>query len=320
MHSALPPVETARGHAFPAAAKRLFGNVTLAFPNGLEDLSRLRSATLGKCRLSRLEAETHTVFGDHVVTGSDDPDSIKLIVQTAGRSELSQCGRNLEVGGQHIVLYDPTRPYILTNQTAVRLLLLQLPRTAFGSSFLRRLREPFPIPAQAAGLNRVLASMMASTLSEIDTLDETMRSTVGETMTGLVRNLVADTNPTRTSMTPPLEMLMHRIERYVADNLANTSLDVRNIARKMGCSERYVYRAFETRETTPADYIWSQRLDQAASQLRHSPHQPGTISRIAFDLGFTSSAHFARAFRNRYRMTPSQWQRLESNQVFSPGI
>lgn len=306
-------VETATGHAFPAAAKRLFGNVRLAFPEGLEDRSRLRSVSLGECRLSRLEAETHTVSGDRVVAGPDDPDSIKLIVQTAGRSVLSQGSREAEVGGQHIVLYDPTRPYRLVNHTAVRLLLLQLPRVALGAPLLQRLKEPFPIPARAAGLNRVLSSMMASTFSEIDTLDEAMRRTVGETMVGLVRSLVSGMAEDTQSPVPPLELLMHRLETWLADHLTDPDLDVQAMARRMGCSERYIYRAFETRATTPADYIWSQRLELAAQLLGHAPDRPGIISQIAFDVGFSSSAHFARAFRNRYGMTPSAWHSMKKS-------
>lgn len=309
MFPASPQVETARGHAFPAAAKRLFGNVALAFPKGMEERSRLRSVTLGECRLSRLEAEMHTVSGDRVVAGSDDPDSVKLIVQTAGRSVLSQSGRTVDVGGRHIVLYDPTRPYLLANRTAVRLLLLQVPRMALGSSILRRLKEPFAIPEQAAGLNRVLTSMMASAFCEIDTLDTAMRRVIGETMTGLVRGLASGAGDATPPATPPLELLMHRIESYVADNLAEPDLGVHMIARRMGCSERYVYRAFETRATTPADYIWSRRIERAAQRLSQAPDRPGMISRVAFDMGFSSSAHFSRAFRSRYGMTPSEWQK-----------
>lgn len=311
MYPASPQVETARGHAFPAAAKRLFGNVALAFPQGMEERSRLRSVTLGECRLSRLEAEMHTVSGDRVAAVSGDPDSVKLIVQTAGRSVLSQSGRTVDVGGRHIVLYDPTRPYLLANRTAVRLLLFQVPRAALGSAMLARLRAPFAIPEQAAGLNRVLTSMMASAFREIDTLDAAMRRAIGETMTGLVRSLAAGTANGERPVTPPLELLMHRIEAYVADNLTEPDLGVHTIARRMGCSERYVYRAFETRATTPADYIWSQRIERAAQRLNHACNQPGMISRVAFDMGFSSSAHFSRAFRNRYRMTPSEWQKMQ---------
>lgn len=301
------PVETAKGHAFPEAARRLFGNVRLDFPNGKQDRSRLRSVMLGACRLSRLEAPEHTVAGDDVAAGPDDPDSIKLIVQSAGNSVLSQCGRAVEVGGRHIVLYDPTRPYLLANHTAVRLLLLQMPRAAFGAAFLQRLKEPFPVPARAAGLNQVLTSMMASTFSEIDRLDEAVRRALGETMLGLARSMTgAGDGDTRLA---PLELLFRRIEMHIAENITDPGLDVHSIARRMGCSERYIYRAFETRQTTPSDYIWSLRIERASEKLHVMPDRPGMISQIAFDLGFSSSAHFARVFRNRFGMTPSDWRR-----------
>lgn len=300
---------TASGHAFPEAARQLFGNVRLQFPDGMQDRSRLQSMMLGSCRLSRLEAERHRVSGERVVTGSDCPDSVKLIVQSAGQSILSQGGRQAVVGGERILLYDPTRPYLLENRTAVRLLLLQLPRAALGSALLRRLREPFPMPARAAGLSSILTSMMASTLDEAPRLDAAMRRAVGDTMIDLVRSLAGGQGDEATSPLPPLDMLMSRVTAYVEDNLADPDLDVQAIARRMGCSPRYVYRAFERQETTPGDFIWARRLERAAEDLRRVPDRPGVISAIAFGLGFSSSAHFARAFKARFGVTPSDWRR-----------
>lgn len=81
------------------------------------------------------------------------------------------------------------------------------------------------------------------------------------------------------------------------------------IARRMGCSVRYVYRAFEVECLTPSDYIWDLRVQKAAEKLRDAGGYAGEISEIAFALGFSSSAHFSRAFRLRYGVSPSQWRK-----------
>lgn len=301
-----PAVEQARGGDFPSLARRLFGNVRFEFSEETPRESRLISARLGACRLSRLSTGRHVVHGERVLS-SDAPDMIKLIIQTEGLSALHQSGRELPVGANTVVLYDPANPYVLDNPQAVDLLMLQLPRRAFSNLEISRLKRPLVAAMQPGGLQRVLHSVMRSTMGEIDALDEAAREHLGQTMLDLVRGLMA-AQPQEHPHS--LELLHARIRDYVTMHLTRPDLDAADIARRMGCSLRYVYRAFELEGTTPADYIWAERLRLAASELRARPLKPGAIAEIAFGLGFSSSAHFSRAFRNRYRQTPRDWARM----------
>ncbi|NTJ09345.1 helix-turn-helix domain-containing protein [Rhizobium lusitanum] len=312
MVSFFPSVEVARGRDLAGVARSLFGNVRLDFQCGNEEKSRLVSAMLGSCRLTRLEADTHTVFGERVALGSDDPDAIKLIIQTHGRSSLIQNGRNAPIGADAVVIYDPSRPYILTNRTAVRLLLLQLPRQALPAAAVIRLTEPFVAMPEHAGMRRILLSLMDSTIREIGELDDTTRASLGQTMIELVRTMIGGDPRHERSTAHSLDLLRRRVKDFVSDNVSRPDLDVGMIARRMGCSVRYVYRAFEEEGTTPADYIWSLRLERAASRLRDATCRTGEISEIAFALGFSSSAHFSRAFRGRYALSPSEWRKVDT--------
>jgi AraC-like DNA-binding protein len=304
-------VDSATGRDFAGLARNLFGNVRLDFGAADENNSRIVSAMLGSCRLTRLEADRHIVFGEHVMAGPDDPDAIKLIVQTEGSALLAQGGLQAPVSQNALVLYDPRRPYMLTNNTPVRQLLLQLPRHALSHAAVERLSTPFTAHATQDGMCRILLSLMDSTMHEIDHLDQARRFSVGQTMVDLVRSMVGgDAQPAR-SICNPLDLLLERIKDFIARNLVRPDLTVSMIARRMGCSVRYVYRAFEVECRTPSDYIWDLRLQRAAAQLREAGGYAGEISEIAFALGFSSSAHFSRAFRNRYGASPSQWRKAE---------
>ncbi|MBL8942370.1 MAG: helix-turn-helix domain-containing protein [Myxococcales bacterium] len=46
------------------------------------------------------------------------------------------------------------------------------------------------------------------------------------------------------------------------------------------------------------------RLDRCRAQLLDPAHAHRSISEIAFALGFTSAAHFSRAFRARFGRSP----------------
>jgi len=297
----------ARGSDFAAAARSLFGNVTLDFPGERGD-RRLISTDLGTVRLSHLRAGAHDVLGERVVLHSYDPDAIKLIIQTCGLSELRQNGRRAQVSADAVVVYDPTRPYLLSNPGPVDLVLLQMPRTAFSRPVLERLARPFRSQERHAGLQQVLFSLMRTTLGEAARLDDAARVSVGQTLLNLVNTMLEGNmsqEPNRAPTKASRQVLLQRVKAHIEANLGDPDMTVAEIARRMGCSPRYIFRAFEEDATTPADYLWNLRLEKAREQLR-SGDRTQSISDIAFSLGFSSSAHFSRAFRARFDASPRE--------------
>ena len=303
-------VDAAAGTDVSFVARRLFGNVRLHFSEGRETASRLVSARLGLCRLTRLEAEAHVVDGQNVLAGGNRPDMVKLIIQTRGWSQLCQGDRKLAVGPKALVIYDPAYSYRLDNPMPVEVLMLQLPRDLLPRAIAGRLRQPLAAPLVPGGLPRVLVSMMETAAGEMERLDAAGRESLGRAMAELMRTIMTEKGLAAGigEPLPPLALLGDRIKDYVGQNVRRPDLDAADIACKMGCSVRYVYRAFEAEGTTPADYIWSRRLAVAAEALRTRTQRPGSIADIAFEFGFSSSAHFSRLFRQRYDRTPSQWR------------
>lgn len=298
----------ATGSDFPVAAAQLFGNVRLDFPDAQNDDRRLVSLPLGECRLSCLRAGRHTVHGERVAARSFDPDALKLIIQSQGQSVLEQDGTWSTMRNDAPIVYDPTRPYRLVNKTPVQLLMLQLPRERFAQTMLQRLRAPL-LPGEN-GLTPILLALMRSTMAQTDGAGAAPRASIGSAMIELVRGLV-EAEPAPQPETPPqsLDLLLERIKNFIAHNLSRPDLSVAVIARRMGCSPRYVFRAFERQDATPADYLWGLRLKKAHEQLQSGGERTRSISDIAFSLGFSSTAHFSRAFRERYDMTPRDCRR-----------
>jgi len=298
----------ATGLEFSSAASQLFGNVRLDFPDGQKNTRRLVSLPLGECRLSQLQAGIHTVHGDRVSARSHDPDSLKLIVQWAGQSVLEQGGTRNAIRNTAPIVYDPTRPYRLVNRTPVRLLMLQLPRGRFPQAVLQRLRDPL-LPGEK-GVMPILLAMMRSTMAEADAVGAASRASIGSAMIELVRGLF-DGTPAPEPETPrlSLDLLLERVKAFIAGNLSRPDLSVAMIARRMGCSPRYVFRAFEQHGATPSDYLWGLRLERARIFLERKDGKAQSIADVAFSLGFSSTAHFSRVFRDRYGMTPSDCRR-----------
>jgi AraC-like DNA-binding protein len=87
------------------------------------------------------------------------------------------------------------------------------------------------------------------------------------------------------------------IKRIINQNLHKPDLCVGEIAKLCGLSVRYVQRLFSEEEHTASEYIRRQRLEGCRKQLADPAWLHHTITEIAFNWGFNSSAHFARVFK-----------------------
>jgi len=296
----------ATGHLFAESARRFFGNIKLGFHNDDATDAELTSAPLGPCRLSRISASAHGVRANRVVQFSYDVDSIKCILQLEGYSTFEQGGRSYAFEPKTWIVYDPTRPYQLNNRSRISQILLQVPRSNFSAAALERLSSPHVFNGDAAGVPRVIAAFARATMDEIASFDELSGSRVGDTLARLATTMIAADIDETDEESCTLRILRARVKAYIENNLARSDLDIEEIAQRMGCSRRYIFRAFQAADTTPSQYIWDLRLERTREHLTTDSFRGGSISEIAFACGFSSTAHFSRAFRKRYGMSPSE--------------
>ncbi|WP_062015144.1 GlxA family transcriptional regulator [Aureimonas sp. AU4] len=105
---------------------------------------------------------------------------------------------------------------------------------------------------------------------------------------------------------PPIWL---KVSRLMAEHISYP-LPIEELCVRSGASRRTVERLFQRASgVSPAThYLWL-RLDKARDQLFYTDE---TISHIAEVTGFQSSAHFSRAFKERYGATPSAFRRSSS--------
>ena len=90
------------------------------------------------------------------------------------------------------------------------------------------------------------------------------------------------------------------IEREHAD-----PIDVDLLARRVAASRRQLQRAFaEVGGTTVTRYLTETRMTKAAELLRQGEHAVAQVGRA---VGYRHAAHFARAFRRHFGMSPSEF-------------
>ncbi|WP_425373375.1 helix-turn-helix domain-containing protein [Mesorhizobium atlanticum] len=285
----------------------LFGPITQRFARGeAPSLPKLVSVNLGSCRLSEIRAKSHLVVNDRAFWRSFDPDAIKILMQLKGRSRFEQQQVAVDLGPRAAIIYDPVRAYSLQNLSDVDQLILQVPRSTFGDETLARLSAPVPLPGEGDSLTHIVSGLMQMAIGEAHKLDEASCRRVGESLIQLVNGLIQAKPMAPEFRRSPLEALRERIVAYIDANLARSSLSAEDIAHHMGCSRRYLHRAFEGEGMTLERFVWDRRLERSKEELLSPARASVSISEIAFACGFNSSAHFSRAFKSKYDVSPRE--------------
>ena len=129
--------------------------------------------------------------------------------------------------------------------------------------------------------------------------------------------LPVEPNPVRASALSaaaraPLALHGHhvrRLERVVdfVDAHLDAELSLDRMATLASISPFHFHRLFHRWSgETLNEFVRRRRLEMAAGRLRHCPEEK--ITAISLSCGFSSPEGFARAFRERFGMTPSCWR------------
>ena len=98
---------------------------------------------------------------------------------------------------------------------------------------------------------------------------------------------------------------LRAVKADIVAHLTDRALSLDAVAARQGISPVYVRKLLADDGTSFTDFVLAQRLVRAHRRLADPRFARRTISDIAFACGFGDLSYFNRAFRRRYRMTPS---------------
>ena len=101
-----------------------------------------------------------------------------------------------------------------------------------------------------------------------------------------------------------------RAERYIDRHLRDHSLGPNTIAEGLGVSLRTLHRAFAESDESVMAYVRRRRLDHARIEMT-TQDSSVTITYLAARWQFADAAHFSRAFRQRFGLTPTQYRKMD---------
>ncbi len=261
-------------------------------------LRRIDSLTLYRLSSTPHRVEMNPLAGD-------GGRMLRLRYQQDGHSIVFQGQQKVELHPGDWMMVDPHQSHLAINEGDVSHLWLQVPCNdlPFAASIASRCENPLlPLSQGASG---ALYEAIVHAIDAPGQLACEEEVQLGRQLTDLFRRVLRQSTQASLQLTS-LEQTARRARNYIDRNLHDPELSVDQVARALGCTPRYIHKAFQGSESV-CRYIWNRRLDLCRSKLERQPLQPTTLTALAFDCGFNSSSHFSRSFRERFGTSPSSF-------------
>lgn len=275
-------------------------------------------ARLGPVHLFRIAATAHRLTRAAIIDRGDRRGLATLVMQRRGTAIVGQSGRNVTLNPGAWTICDADRAFVIDNPGEGEQLILLIPRDrlGLGSGLANYTARHF---GDAAGTARLLPRYLAGLFDEMAAVADGNGGELADLAAQLVRLALFEAR----QATPPISMretLRLRVKDYVRRNLRDPALSIERVATAFGCTKRHLHKVFTGDEMTLSHFIWAQRLDSCRDALRNAQLARHSITEIAFMWGFNNSAHFSKAFKERFGLPPGIYRERAAASDTAPMI
>ena len=103
----------------------------------------------------------------------------------------------------------------------------------------------------------------------------------------------------------PAEEYVRKAENYIKMNL-HQKISIQEIAEYVGINRSYLSRLFrQYKGSSTQQYIIAARLDSAAQYLKNKKLSVGEVAK---SVGYSDQLEFSKAFKARFKVSPTQWR------------
>lgn len=265
----------------------------------------LTARHLGTAQLAYVDADAHRVTRTRTLSERSERAFLKLFWQVGGMSRIEQAGRRSELTPGAWTFYDTSRPYSIDIGDASRFVVALLPLDAcpeWRSLATNGLGQSF----RSSGASRVALGSVLTALRDPQAYDALSADTVCTSIAGLMLTAARSASDVRHTR---IDAQLARARRYIASRIEDPELTPDTVAAGLRVSRRTLYAWFEPVGQSPGAFIQQTRLDRCRRALLDTGNRDRTITRIAFDNGFSDMAHFSRLFKATYGTGPREYRR-----------
>jgi AraC-like DNA-binding protein len=235
-------------------------------------------------------------------------DYLAFLVHDGPPGLIEQDCRQTVIQPGQLTFYDLTRPSTLTFPGPGRSDLLLVERDALDVDS-RQLAEltARPLPAER-GTAAVLRSLLGGLAPRLSNYPAESAARLGSCVIDLAELLLRESLDDPTATACGEQTLLTRITVYLEQQLHDPGLCPEQIAKAHHISTRYLSKLFAAEGTTVMTWVRERRLERCRGDLVDPRLRGRPIAAVAAKWGFLQPAHFSRAFRARYDISPREYR------------
>ncbi len=232
-----------------------------------------------------------------------DKDCYYLQLIHRGNLSVMQRGSTHRSNAARGALFCATEQYELQCHGEVRSFYLEIPRDEFARRFPK---EEIPVSASinaTQGLGRIATEFCATLASEGSRLRDEVRAGLGNQLMDMLAFTLQSSEKDMPEADGSVRKLrLISVQHWIEKHIGEPDLTLERVAVENGMSLRYLHLLFEGCDMSVSEWIWNRRLQLAYDQLSRGHGR--SVTSVAYDHGFNSSAHFSTLFRRKYGISP----------------
>ena len=263
--------------------------------------------------IARIDASPHEISGEY----PNQPSSIWLVLLLEGAAEFNDGKNHYEIAAGDMTYGPSGVPATLRFKTNSRQLFIKVPELALSQRMIAPLSLSTGYLPGQTGISHVLSGMLHALANGLDDISAVELRPVELALTEFLITCLAhegqlsggdtlgnDASAVRTAH-------LHRICQTIETLLGDPKLNPRRIADEHGVSVRYLQKLFTLSGQTFSGYVRVRRLERCRNDLASPLYAHLSITEICYRWGFNASAHFSRAFRENFDMSPRDYRLQE---------
>lgn len=270
--------------------------------------AQMRAVDLGSVQISEVRCPPFHARRTLRLIRKSDAETLQVSVHLSGKSGLRQGHHEAVISAHDVTVYDTSRPFDAWCDHDGHGLILQARRglVPLPATILER---NLAVPMSGRhGLGAVLVGILRHTIEESSHLRTADMARLGTVVLDLLTAVLTGESETRGLDEVHHRNLLLRVHAFIEDHLADESLSPSMIAAAHHISVRSLHRLFQRAGQTVTRSIRQRRLTRCHHDLADPRLAQFSMHAIASRWGCPDPAHFSRAFRAAYGLTPTEFR------------
>ncbi|WP_437882237.1 transcriptional regulator FeaR [Pseudomonas sp. LRF_L74] len=258
--------------------------------------------------MAHLRTNAGLIARDSIKPDHDNDQSCFLVSQRSGFSQITQDGTSIQLAPGDLLLMDSVGSCEITPFGLIEHASLSLPRNEVERVLKHNKFGKVSASSSSGKMLHVLVDQLCrEPESEHDDGEESEAL-----RTAFISLLAPALSQSRKEVAPSETLhganLRSYVQKIIDESLAQPSLNPVGLATRLNISVRHLYRLFEEQGDSVCRYIQRSRLKRSADDLSNPFLKSESITSIAYKWGFTDSAHFSRAFKKHFELSPKEYR------------